>query len=143
MTAPNPFLRTLAAESYVMLRPSPIAGVGVFAIRDIPKGCRDMFSPPASDDEFVAVPRADVDAQPAHLRVLIENYCLYDDTTYWIPRAGFRALDLSLFLNHADVPNVHAINDGAYFEALRDIAAGEELLVDYGMLVTDDPSTSS
>lgn len=132
------FLATLRAESYVMLRPSPIAGVGVFAIRDIPKGCRALFSPPGDADAFVAVPRALVDAEPAHVRALVEHYCLYDATTYWIPRDGFRRMDLSLFLNHGEAPNVATVDDGAYFEALRDIAAGEELLVDYGTLVTDD-----
>jgi hypothetical protein len=137
MPDPATFLATLRAQSYVMLRPSPIAGVGVFAIRDIPRGCRDMFTPPGNDDDFVAVPRALVEAEPAHVRALVENYCLYDDTTYWVPRDGFRQIDLSLCLNHSDTPNVVSVNDGAYFEALRDIAAGEELLVDYGELVDD------
>ncbi|MBY0490150.1 MAG: SET domain-containing protein [Gemmatimonadaceae bacterium] len=137
MTNPADFLRALRGQSYVMLRPSPIAGVGVFAIRDIPKGCRDMFSPPGADDEFVAVPRALIDAEPPHVRALVENYCLYDETTYWVPRDGFRRLDCSLFLNHSDTPNVVSVDDGAYFEALRDIAMGEELLVDYGELVDD------
>ncbi len=129
------FLVALRAQSYVMLRPSPIAGVGVFAIRDIPRGCRDMFSPPGADDDFVAVPRSMIDAEPPHVRALVENYCLYDDSTYWVPREGFRRLDLSLYLNHSDAPNVQSVDDGAYFEALRDIAAGEELTIDYGELV--------
>jgi SET domain-containing protein len=138
VSTPKAFLATLAAESYVTLRPSPIAGVGVFAIRDIPQGCRAMFSPPLGDDDFVSVPRREVEQQPPYLRQLIENFCLYDDTTYWVPRDGFRVLDLSLFLNHADQPNVRSVDDGAYFEAVRDIAAGEELLVDYGTLVDDE-----
>ena len=134
------FLAGLRSQSYVMLRPSPIAGVGVFAICDIPKGCRDMFSAPGADDEFVAVPRALIDVEPPHIRALIENYCLYDATTYWVPRDGFRRLDCSLFLNHSDTPNVVSVDDGASFEALRDIAPGEELLVDYGELVDDTAS---
>jgi hypothetical protein len=36
-------LAELADNTWVMLRPSPIEGIGVFAIRDIPKGSRDMF----------------------------------------------------------------------------------------------------
>jgi len=32
-------LDELINTTYVMLKPSPIAGIGVFAIRDIPKGC--------------------------------------------------------------------------------------------------------
>ncbi|MBK9408471.1 MAG: hypothetical protein IPN47_10590 [Gemmatimonadetes bacterium] len=65
---PDQILRELRDQTYVMLRPSPIEGIGVFAIRDIPKGCRDMFSPPGAPDEYLAVPRAEIDALPAHAR---------------------------------------------------------------------------
>ena len=44
-------------------------------------------------------------------------------------------MDVSLFLNHADTPNIISVNDGDYFEAIRDIKAGEELLIDYGGIV--------
>jgi hypothetical protein len=37
-------LLELQQDTYVMLKPSPIEGIGVFAIRDIPKGCRTIFS---------------------------------------------------------------------------------------------------
>jgi SET domain-containing protein len=136
---PHSLLDAIAAHTWCVLRPSPIEGVGVFALRDIPAGCRDLFSPPAATDEFVAVPRAEVEALPPHARQMVETYCLYDAAHYWVPREGFRRMDLSLFLNHSDQPNVAAIDDGAWFEALRDIAAGEELTVDYGTLVTEEP----
>ena len=35
-------LKELGTNTYLMLKPSPIEGIGVFAIRDIPKGCRDI-----------------------------------------------------------------------------------------------------
>jgi SET domain-containing protein len=128
-------LDALEARSYVMLRPSSIDGVGVFAIADIPKGCRTMFGPPDPPEAWVAVPRAAVESLSAHVRLLIENYCLYDDAHYFVPADGFTKMDLSLYLNHSDMPNVMSVDDGAYFEAIRDIAVGEELLVDYGVLV--------
>ncbi|MFP5354763.1 MAG: SET domain-containing protein [Gemmatimonadota bacterium] len=131
-------LDTLARHTYCILHPSPIAGVGVFAIRDIPKGCRDMFSPPGAPDDFVAVPRTEVERLPPHARQLVETYCLFDAEWYWIPRDGFKRMDLSHFLNHSDTPNVASIEEGQWFEALRDIAAGEELTVDYGELVEDE-----
>ena len=128
-------LGTLADDTWVMLQPSPVAGVGVFAIRDIPKGCRRMFSEPDGPEDWISVSRAEVDALPAHARHQVENYCLYDDEQYFVPAGGFKKMDLSLFLNHADTPNVRSIEDGAWFEATRDIAAGEELFVDYGDIV--------
>ncbi|GAB2814113.1 SET domain-containing protein [Ferruginibacter profundus] len=128
-------LAELTNNTYVMLKPSPIEGVGVFAITDIPKGCRDMFSKPGTDDEWVTVPKTEVDALPPHAQFIVGNYCLYDEDNYFIPGNGFKKIDLSLFLNHADIANIISINDGDYFEAVRDIKAGEELLVDYGEIV--------
>ncbi len=137
MSASDRILRELREHTWVMLRPSALAGVGVFAVRDIPKGCRAMFTPPSTDDDFVPVARADIDALPAHAKVLVENYCLYDADWYYVPRDGFTKMDLVHFLNHSETPNVLSIDDGNYFETTRDISAGEELLVDYGDLVND------
>jgi len=131
-------LRELRHDTYVIVRPSPVAGIGVFAIRPIPKGCRDIFTPPAGDDDgYLAVPRAEIDALPDHARHLVETYCLFDEGQYYVPRHGFKQMDLVSFLNHSDTPNVQSIDDGAWFEALVDIAAGEELFVDYGTLVDE------
>lgn len=125
-------LRELSNETYVMIKPSPIEGIGVFAIRDIPKGCRDMFSKPTDHDEWLKVPKTTVAALPQHAQDLIENYCLFDTDHYFIPEYGFKKMDLVNFLNHADNPNIISINDGDYFEAIRDIKKGEELVIDYG-----------
>ena len=73
---PEQLLHELRDQTYVMLRPSPIEGIGVFALRDIPKGCRDMFSPPRAMDDYVAVPRATIDDLPAHARRLVEHRLL-------------------------------------------------------------------
>ncbi len=134
-------LRELRDDTYVALRPSAVAGIGVFALRNIPQGCRAMFSPPSlggdGDDGYVAVPRAEIDALPAHARHLVETYCLFDDERYFVPQDGFKKMDLVSFLNHSETPNVRSIEDGAYFEAVVDIAAGDELFVDYGTIVKE------
>jgi len=128
-------LTELTNNTFVMLRPSPIEGIGVFAVTDIPKGCRDMFGKPGAADEWITVAKKEIETLPAHVQFLVGNYCLYDDDNYFIPAHGFKKMDVSLFLNHADTPNIISINDGDYFEAVRDIKAGEELLVDYGEIV--------
>lgn len=125
-------LNELIYGSYVILRPSPVAGIGVFALRDIPKGCRDMFSQPNPDDKWIKIPLGEVEQLPAHARFLVWNYCLFDDTDYYVPERGFKQVDLCLFLNHSDQPNVRSIDGGNYFEALRDIRKDEELFLYYG-----------
>lgn len=129
-------LNELSANTWVMIQPSGIHGIGVFAVRDIPAGCKEMFSKEMG--EWVTVPRNEIDALPAYARDMVENYCLYDDENYFVPAKGFKSIDLSLFLNHADTPNIISVNDGAYFETLRAIKKGEELLVDYGEIVNGE-----
>ena len=125
----------LTANTYVMLKPSAIEGIGVFAMVDIPKGCRQMFCKPDVNDEWITLSYGEVTALPPHAKFMVENYCLFDDINYFVPGDGFKKIDLSLFLNHADTPNIISINDGDYFEAVKDIQAGEELVVDYGQIV--------
>ena len=126
-------IKQLAESTYVMIQPSPIHGIGVFAIREIPKGTQDIFSQGFGD--WIEVSREEVEALPAHSRALVENHCLFDEKSYFIPEYGFKMVDLVIYLNHSDTPNVISINDGERFEAIRDIAVGEELLVDYATIV--------
>ena len=125
-------LRDLQEETYVTLRPSAVHGIGVFAIRDIPRGCRNLFS--EGTGSWIRLSFEEVENLPAHSRNLVETYCLYDDTHYFVPDHGFKLMDLSLYLNHSASPNIQSVNEGEYFEALRDIRMGEELLVDYGTI---------
>ncbi len=126
-------LKELAASTYVMIKPSQLHGIGVFAIRDIPKGTKNIFSKGVGD--WIKVSKEEVDALPQHSKDLIENHCLFDEDFYFIPDYGFKLVDLVIYLNHSETPNVISLNDGEEFEAIRDIAIGEELLVDYGTIV--------
>ncbi len=128
-------LRELAGNTWVMIKPSTIEGIGVFALQDIPKGCREMFSKTNEHEQWITVSRKEVDNLPAHTKALIENYCLYDEENYFVPDYGFKKMDLVNFLNHANEPNLISINDGEFFEAIRDIKKGEELFIDYGQIV--------
>jgi hypothetical protein len=113
------------------LKPStvPGAGVGVFATADIPAGAvlHELF---AADDvrfvpwaEFAALP------EPAEVR---ENFAVrYDDGAY-LPR-DLNRISVGWFLNDSRDPNLDHDADYVYF-ARRDIAAGEELFIDYDRL---------
>ena len=128
-------LTELAGNTWVMIKPSPIEGIGVFALQDIPKGCRSMFSKANDQEQWISVSKTEVENLPAHAKALIENYCLYDEENYFVPDYGFKKMDLVNFLNHSDTPNIISINDGEFFEAIRDIKKGEELVIDYGEIV--------
>ena len=129
-------LKQLQSQTYVMIKPSPLHGIGVFAIRDIPKGTKDIFSEGFGD--WIKVSKDEVDTLPSHSRELIENHCLFDEDSYFIPEYGFKLIDLVIYLNHSETPNVLSLNDGEQFEALVDIKPGDELLVDYVTIVECD-----
>lgn len=128
-------LQQLQNETYVRLKGSPVHGIGVFAIQDIPKGCRNIFS--KGMGEWIKISIADVEALPEHSKSLIETYCLFDEENYFVPEYGFKMLDLVIYLNHSANPNIVSINDGEEFEALTDIPSGQELLVNYHQLVNN------
>lgn len=131
----NRLLHDLTHNTMLVLKPSPVEGIGVFALTGIAKGQRNIFSSDTS--EWIKVSRAEVEQLPQHSRALVENFCLYDQDNYFVPEYGFKMIDLVIYLNHSDDPNIISINEGENFETLRDIAAGEELFVDYGDIVTE------
>ncbi len=129
-------LNELQNHTWIAIRPSPVEGIGVFALRDIPAGTRGLFSKGVG--EWIAVSKKEVASLPDHARALIENYCLYDEENYFIADYGFKVMDLVNYLNHSESPNLISIRDGEDFETTRMIHAGEELFIDYGSIV-DSP----
>jgi SET domain-containing protein len=128
-------IHLLQQETLVALKASPIHGIGVFALVDIPMGCRTMFS--KGTGEWLKLTYDEVKILPQHSIDLIENFCLYDEEGYFVPEYGFKLMDLVVYLNHSDTPNVISVNEGEYFEAIEDIKTGDELFVDYGTLVEE------
>lgn len=129
-------LNELAFHMKIMLKPSPVHGIGVFAIAPIAKGEREIFS--RNEQQWIPISDEEMQNLPPHVQQVIENYCLYDEHHYFIPEEGFKILDLVVFLNHSEHPNIKSIDDGLQFEALRNIEAGEELFIDYGTIVEDE-----
>ena len=103
--------KELSGSTYVMIKPSPLHGIGVFAIRDIPKGTKNIFSQGVG--EWIKVSKQEVDALPQHSKDLIENHCLFDEDHYFIPDYGFKLVDLVIYLNHSESPNVISLNEGS------------------------------
>lgn len=122
-------IQELRDETFITIKPSTVHGIGVFAIRDIPKGCNRIFS--RNVGNWIKVPISEVESLPEHSKSLVETYCLYDEENYYLPDYGFKVMDLVNYLNHSTIPNIESVNDGENFVALRDIKAGEELFVSY------------
>jgi uncharacterized protein len=109
------------------LAQSPIHGLGVFAVAPIAKGAAVWRFAKGLDMEFDP---AIVDTLPAHVRSFFEHYGYLDRNMKRI----ILCFDDARFVNHSDAPNVvtgYAQDPYGLDVALRDIASGEELTMDY------------
>lgn len=107
-------------------------GVGVVAIRPIPKGT-DPFQNCDPFGSVVRVPEAELEAcdAPSEAKQLIRDFCALQDGVYHIPSYGIDAIDKSYYLNHSTNPNMETLDQGETFVAARDIKKGEELTANY------------
>ncbi len=117
------------AESFTRLRPSTIHGIGVFAIRDIPKGT-NIFSDDRS--EMIWLKSSEVEGKSDEIRRLYDDFCVIKNGKYGCPK-GFNNLTVSWYINEpATGQTSNVVCSGKYdFIAARDIQFGEELTVNY------------
>jgi SET domain-containing protein len=111
----------LNAECKLRLAPSPIHGIGVFAIRDIARGER-LYA-----DNMPVIYRLAYSQFgklfPEVREILLErNPLITQGTLFFYPDARMVA-----YMNHSDTPNASTQMD----TALTDIKKGEELTEDY------------
>ncbi|MBY0473309.1 SET domain-containing protein [Patescibacteria group bacterium] len=107
-------------------------GVGVVAIRDIPKGI-DPFKNCDPHGDVLEISEKELDASlaPKEAKQLVRDFCALQDGVYFVPDYGIDAIDKSYFLNHSDKPNMVAKDKGEVFVTARRIKKGEELVADY------------
>jgi len=114
------------AKVWARLQASKIHGVGVFAIRDIPKNTC-IF--PDDDDAIVWIRRGKLSRLNPEIRRLYDDFCVIKGDHYGCP-LSFNKLTPAWYFNESVKPNVVA--DKAYrFYSNRRIKKGEELTVDY------------
>ena len=113
-------------ECLFMLKPSTIEGVGLFAATDIPKGtvvpsyqqfCTRILKISEVPKEFI-------------------KYCVFLNDTECACPERFDLMPVGCYINHSDQPNLVQHSPTTRI-TIRDISAGEEILVDYTEL--DEP----
>ncbi|GGA56202.1 hypothetical protein GCM10011507_04380 [Edaphobacter acidisoli] len=122
---------------YVRIKPSSLhkEGVGVFAIRDIPKGTR-IF---AEENEEVFWLSKELLPKNPELRRLYDDFAIIKGDRYGCP-TSFNRLTPAWFMNDSKKPNTRC--DESYdFYAERRIPAGQELTIDYSSF-SDEPEPS-
>lgn len=117
-------------NTYCRLSNSKIEGVGVFAIKDIPKGICPF--PVMNNCEWYGFNLTELkDLNQETMKMIDDYFVIEKNGTVRIPESVFN-MDFSFFVNHSKNANLETIDNGFTFVAKRDIKKGEELLVDYG-----------
>ena len=121
-------INELNSEVLCTLKPSPIHGIGVFAIRTIPKGercyCRPNFTP-----KFYNIPFGSLNKLFPEVKELVLAHwaSVVNGSLFCSPNDDAHLL---MFMNHSNDPNYDVVSD----VALRDVACGEELLENYKIM---------
>ena len=102
-------------------------GVGVFAIRDIPKGTK-LFVGDVGETVRVRVSIIDK-LEDAEIRRMYYDFCPVIDE-FFIAPLDFNQITMGWYLNHSNDPNVQ-VDAGLQFVTSRRIRLGEEVTANY------------
>ena len=117
-------------NTYCRLKPSKLNGVGVFAIRDIPKNKNPFLG--VREQNWYEFKTSDLkNLDKATLEMVDDFFVIEKDNKVLIPEHGLNGMDISFFLNRSKNPNVKTTDEGSLFLTLRKIKKGEELTISY------------
>jgi len=111
----------LQLEGVVRVKPSSVHGLGLFALRDIPRN--KLLG--RYGGRIVKAPERDADYA----------YSLDGNSGWFIDGARCNAMTWARYINHGDADrneNNCVFTASGTVRVIRNIAAGQELLVDYG-----------
>ena len=124
----NKLLKHLQEEVYCRLGVSPVHGIGVFAVRAIPKGVNPMRT--WHDVEEVSLPLKALKGLPKGVRQELDMFCYYTKEVMHIPSVGMNTMNMAVYLNHSKKPSVKYLKNGQLV-TLKAVRTGEELMLDY------------
>jgi SET domain-containing protein len=128
LTTKKKILQHLNTEVFCRLGVSPIHGIGVFALRDIPKGINPLKSYVRIKE--IDIPKSDLQKLPRGVREQMDTFCYYDKKSFTIPSIGLNSFDMAIYLNHSKQPNLRFKKNGT-LESIKAVAKGEEMFIDY------------
>jgi SET domain-containing protein len=117
----------------VILAPSRIQGVGLFAIKNLAKG-EEVPIWDQNDLRFFEVPSAD----DRLFYGIFHHYCIRTKGGYYGPK-DFLKMSIGWYINHSDAPNLEErLEETTWrYYATRAIAKEEEVTMDYRTLDAD------
>jgi hypothetical protein len=118
-------------NTYCRIKYTPGKGVGVYAIRDIPKGI-DPFKGPKKR-KWVKLNMKDISYLDKEILKMVDDFCIIQKNgDVWVYEEGMNGLHIRWFLNHSKKPNMVTRDEALSFKTIREIKKDEELTYDYG-----------
>ncbi|ARF11243.1 SET domain protein [Klosneuvirus KNV1] len=137
MNKKKQLLNNLKYDTYCRIGISKIHGVGVIAIKKIPKGTNPFMltNKKGIKYDLIELSKKEIDRLPKNVKKIVTDFIAIDDNgNYPIPYNGPNSLDPSFYMNHNDKNNIDLIetkSEMLEFIANRDIEEGEELTINY------------
>jgi SET domain-containing protein len=124
-------LKNLKNDIYCRLKRSPIHGIGVFAIRNIPKGIEPFKG--CKVKRWYGFMESELKDLNPSVKKMVHDFFDVQEGKIWIPDFGLNGIDILFFPNHSKKPNLKAMEfkNKFTFITIKEIKAGEELTVDY------------
>ncbi len=127
-------IKDLENNVYCRIQRSDIHGVGVFAIKEIPKGANPFVT--YTNVETIPVPEKEIMENkniPDTVKDMVKAFYVVQDGMFYCDARSLNEINVTYFLNHSKEPNldVEEIDEESRFTANRNIAIGEELTSDY------------
>ena len=121
-------------NTYCRLKASKLEGVGVFAIREIPKGKNPFYGIKNSKyHKFDLKELKKLDKEV--LKMVDDFFYVEKDGSVNITECALNGMDISFFINNSKKPNLKIFDDGVNesfsFKTIRKIKKGEELTFSY------------
>lgn len=117
-------------NTYCRLKRSKIEGIGVIAIRDIPKGFNPFFG--VRKQKWCKIDVSEFKNLDKEILSFIDSFfVIKKNGIVEISDSCLNGMDISYFLNDSANPNVKTTDDGENFITIRKIKKGEELTVAY------------
>lgn len=117
------------AKVYCRIQPSGLHGVGVFAVRRIPKGINPFELP--NEPKLVDLTPKDLKTLAPGIRKMIRDYVVNQEGRYVMSTVGLNLVELEFFVNHSNSPNLIFDEQNGCYRTARAIKPSEELTANY------------
>ncbi len=132
----NKKILTNLKNTYCRLKLSRIEGIGIIAIRNIPKNINPFFG--VQNQKWIKLNIAELKKLDKEIIKMVDSFFTIEkDGTVYVPECGLNGMDISFFLNNSNKPNLRVVGGGEKealeFKTSKKIKKGEELTVSYAL----------